>query len=335
MKLSRRTLQILTLTLLAIIAVGIPTLRRIAPTDSPTGGHLILRAMSPAIRVIGWLDERVTGVFTGIHSLATAHRRAEQLEEQAAELRRELSELQEAMRDMGEWPALVAMAESVGFETVAVRVIARSPSATHRTVIIDAGTDEGVVIGVPIVNSHGLVGTVSEAAPHTAVVRLVMGENIHVTARVTDGSYPGVIVGTGEYGRLEFIPEDQGGHFREGMEVVTAGLENSIYPPGIPIGTITEVINTPSGLRQANVQPTVDFRRLNQLLAVVGRPHRIRPLEGRDLMGPEELTVAESASLEFGSASPELVAGEMASFEIEAASPGALITDTVSEEVAP
>jgi rod shape-determining protein MreC len=55
----------------------------------------------------------------------------------------------------------------------------------------------------------------------------------------------------------------------EGVE--TAGYQNGLYPPGIPVGTVASVEATPGALTESvTVHPAVDFSTLDVVLVVLG-----------------------------------------------------------------
>jgi rod shape-determining protein MreC len=53
--------------------------------------------------------------------------------------------------------------------------------------------------------------------------------------------------------------------------VETAGYQNGLYPPGVPIGTVSLVQHTPGELTEnVFVHPYVDFSTLDYVLVVLG-----------------------------------------------------------------
>ncbi|MBN1475299.1 rod shape-determining protein MreC [Candidatus Sumerlaeota bacterium] len=320
MRISRRTRRTLLLIILVLVAVGIVAGRRLAPSQSPASSGLMLNVMSPALRAVAWVDRTVAGVFQGVISLFTARGEVERLTEENAELRREIAALSHALRRLGELPGLTAAAEALTLPTVAVEVLSRQGTV----LLINAGSDEGVRAGSPVVAPRGLVGTVIETAPHIAMVRLMTEENVSITALIASGERPGLIHGRGALRPLSFLPEDQGFPLHVGQEIITAGHEGSLYPPGIPIGVISEIGATERGLLRAMVEPHADLRRLSGLLVVIGPPPRLRALDGRALLPPVEPLVtspevtalaataemtALPATAEALAASPEVTAG--------------------------
>jgi rod shape-determining protein MreC len=264
------------------------------------------------------IDRRVSALFEGTLGLVTAQRRARRLEAENAELRREIGALRMAMRRLGRWPAMVAAAETLSTPAVAVEILTRGPLLSNPVLVIDAGEEEGIGEGLPVMAPAGLVGRVIGTSAHDSQVRLIIAENISVTALLGSGEQTGVVTGLGRDDRLEFIPQDQGMEITIGASVLTAGLEGSLFPSGLLIGQVSEVGTTDRGLRRAFVRPAADFRHLDDLLVLIGPPPRLRPLEARRLLTPPPGFTEPAAVVR---ASPEVTA-EPFSFEVTSSRTG-------------
>lgn len=316
MNLSRRTRQILILSALTAIAVGIVVARRLQPAIAPAGSAPVLRVMSPAIRLVNWVDGGVSGALAGLLGLIDARSEAERLQGENDRLRREVAALSEALRRSGRWPALAAAAEALALPTAAGDVIAVGPHPDYPTLLLDIGQKEGAVVGAPVLAAAGLAGRVIESTEHQAAVRLLPARDLWVTAVLASNEALGVVRGLGGSDHLQFVPEDQGIHLMPGQQILTAGREESPWPRGIPIGVIVETGVNRRGVRHALVTPAVDMHRLQEVLIVLGPSPRHRPLEGRRLA--ESLAVTpEPTSAETELESVEL---EMASEELSAVS---------------
>ena len=77
-----------------------------------------------------------------------------------------IAELAEAARENGELRQLLGIAEALDMELLPVRITSRDPSNFTWEAGVDAGTDDGVRVGMPVVaNANGagaLAGTVVE-----------------------------------------------------------------------------------------------------------------------------------------------------------------------------
>ena len=57
-------------------------------------------------------------------------------------------------------------------ESVAARVVAKNITGMNKTIIIDAGTKQGIVKGMPVLSTDGLVGKISECGLYYSKVIL-------------------------------------------------------------------------------------------------------------------------------------------------------------------
>jgi rod shape-determining protein MreC len=196
------------------------------------------RALKPARDLVNWFQETFE-----------ARGDREELEDEVADLRDQLAEQQTTARQSEELGKLDKLTGGGlvpdGQETVTARVVGRSPSVWYSTVTIDKGTSAGVRVDDPVVAADGLAGKVTSATNGTAQVTLITDSTSSVTARVLPEGATGVVepnVGEPEDLQLNFVQE--GEEISEGEMVVTAGFSTgdlgSIFPPGIPIGRVTE-----------------------------------------------------------------------------------------------
>lgn len=173
--------------------------------------------------------------------------------DRAANIEREYKELLDLqnLQFVGDVPAVTA------------RVVSDSPSNFEFTVVIDKGTDDGVDKGMPVVAGEGLVGRVSEASRERAVVLLVTDADARVGVKLSTSGDIGVARGRGNRQPLTVDLIDPATDIRKGEIVVTSGLQQSVFPPGIPVGRVVSA-HTPSGALQQTVllRPVVDLRRL-------------------------------------------------------------------------
>lgn len=151
--------------------------------------------------------------------------------------------------------------------SLTARVIAIQPSAYFHTLILGSGRSQGVQPRMVAVTDKGLVGLVYLVTQHTAHVLLITDPNASVGGRIqrTDSRVVGVCQGRGENEiLLTFLPKDA--DVRVGDVVITSGL-GGVFPAGIPIGAVEEVIEQrQSGMREARVKPFVEAARVEEVL---------------------------------------------------------------------
>jgi rod shape-determining protein MreC len=169
---------------------------------------------------------------------------------------------------------LDATGRALPFKTVAAPVIARDPSGLLKTVVIGAGTDQGVRVDQVVLSEQGVVGRVSEVGSNYAKIVLITDSGSSVSALVQTSRASGIV--RGQYGDtlvMEWILQSD--PVKPGDVVVTAGLGlgtelRSLYPKGLVIGTVVDVTKAEvSAYQRAVVAPAVDLRKLENVLIII------------------------------------------------------------------
>jgi rod shape-determining protein MreC len=146
---------------------------------------------------------------------------------------------------------------------VRARVVSAGASNFELTVEIDRGTNHGVAKGMPVVSGAGLVGRVVEASRTRATVLLLTDNTFSVGVRLSTSGDVGVADGTGGRKPLNVRLIDTATKVDKGEVVVTSGLQQSVFPPGIPVGKVLSAHTPPAALQQVvTIAPVVDLRRL-------------------------------------------------------------------------
>ena len=229
-----------------------------------------------------WLSSR----FVALQDFLTAPRDVASLRQRNAELEAEVSELQaqviQLQQQVGETDILAAL---VDFSLAhsentykAAAVIGRDPSPFLHYIIINAGSNDGILRGMPVVTDQGLIGRVDAVIADAARVQLITDPASKVNVRLQNAETEASLVGsvTGDV-TLDLIPQDI--NVQPGDLVLTSGLGGG-YPPDLIIGQVVNVRSRDFDLfQQATVQPVVDFNRLQIVLVIVNfKPVDIVPL---------------------------------------------------------
>ncbi|HEV2250651.1 MAG TPA: rod shape-determining protein MreC [Candidatus Limnocylindria bacterium] len=169
---------------------------------------------------------------------------------------------------------LDAAQRALPYRTVTAPVIARDPSGVLKTIVIGAGTDQGLRVDQVVLSAQGVVGRVSEAGSNYAKVLLITDSASSVSALVQTSRASGIV--RGQYGDtlvMEWILQSD--PVKPGDVIVTAGLGlgnelRSLYPKGLVIGTVVDVTKAEvSAYQRAVVAPAVDLRKLENVLVIV------------------------------------------------------------------
>jgi rod shape-determining protein MreC len=116
------------------------------------------------------------------------------------------------------------------------RVIASSGGAYARSVIVNAGRENGVMRGQAAITGEGLVGRVSEAGDRAARVLLITDLNSRVPVIAEGSRQRAVLAGdNSERPSLRYVAA--GAAMRIGDRIVTSG-QGGVFPPGLPVGVV-------------------------------------------------------------------------------------------------
>ncbi len=168
---------------------------------------------------------------------------------------------------------LLALQRTVPFESTPAPVIARDPTGVLHSIVLGAGTDDGVKVGHVVLSDQGLVGRVSEVGTNYSKVLLVTDSSSVVSALVQGSRATGIVRGQfGDSLIMDWLLQTE--PVKEGDVVITAGLAlgdglRSLYPKGLVIGRIAQIKTADAAAyNRAIVTPAVDLRRLEHVLVV-------------------------------------------------------------------
>ena len=127
-----------------------------------------------------------------------------------------------------------------GFNYIPATIIKSSSNTQHNYLIIDKGSEDGVVRNSGIITSNGVIGIVDAVSPHYSYAISSLNTELFISARLGESGAVGPLAwdGTSSDGAiLKEIPLQF--NFEPGDTVYTSGY-SSIFPPDIPIGVAGE-----------------------------------------------------------------------------------------------
>jgi len=240
------------------------------------------RFSQAVVAVQTWVSTRYLAIvdfLTVPRDVASLRQRNAELEAEVARLQSQVIDLQQSVTETEILSALVDFARANPVYTYkAAAVIGRDPSPFLRYVIINVGSNDGVLPGMPVVTDKGLVGRVDAVIAEAARVQLITDSASAVNIRLQTSDTEAMLTGsiTGNLA-LNMIPQDA--LVQIGDVVLTSGLGGG-YPPNILVGQVVNIRKLDSELFQtAGIQPNVDFNRLQFLLVITNfKPVDITPL---------------------------------------------------------
>ncbi|ADU48716.1 rod shape-determining protein MreC [Intrasporangium calvum] len=170
-----------------------------------------------------------------------------QLSAENAELRAEADRLSRQLHVQSQLEELVGAGVVKGRTAVIGQVVASEVSAVGgRSLTLDVGSHDGVVVDSTVVSAAGLVGRVVAVAPWTCDVQLLGAAQSVVAVRVGErgllGTVAPVPVGGGDDSTQLALTLAQPGNPHVGDRVTTLGsVGGRPYAPGITLGRVVSV----------------------------------------------------------------------------------------------
>lgn len=215
------------------------------------------------LKVTSPIDGAFTSVFRPVATFLSDAGSLNDLRDENARLRVEnedlknkIVSLQQDAERVKELEEALKITQGAGGDTrLAASIVHRDSSAFSDVVSINRGSSSGVKPGMVVLSAQGsLIGTVTKAFDDQSFVRLITDSKSKVNAQVFESKAEGSLRGNpGRTLTLDLAQAD----IKVGDRVVTSGLGGN-YPPGVPIGVVSEVSGTTQDLfRKVKVEPVV------------------------------------------------------------------------------
>jgi rod shape-determining protein MreC len=235
--------------------------------------RIVTVVLAPVEYAASRVGYAVQGAGTSAAELMSVYRHNQALREENERLRKEIIDNTEIVAENARLKALLDYRKGAPqFDTVVATVIARDPAAWTNVIVINRGTAQGVNKDMAVVTPRGLVGSVVQAYSNTAKVQLILDPRSAVGCLVQrpESRVAAIVEGNAAKPlspRMVNIARDA--DIIKGDKVITSGL-GGIYPKGILVGEVTDVVNEEGGLlKYAVLKPAADFDRLEEVAVVV------------------------------------------------------------------
>ncbi len=152
---------------------------------------------------------------------------------------------------------------------VSAKVVNNQLDRVKNYITINKGESDGVEPGMAVISPLGAIGKVKNVSSNFSVVTSILHIDYMISAMLKNSNYFGSVQWDGrdpQFTKLNYIPRHV--KLNVGDTVVTTGF-NAIFPEGIIIGTVSEVVLSPEALTyDITVALSQDFRKLSYVSVV-------------------------------------------------------------------
>ena len=155
------------------------------------------------------------------------------------------------------------------FKQIPAKVVSHSLKDVNNLMTIDKGSADGVRKDMGVVSGTGVVGIVYLVSPHYAVVIPLLNAKSNVSCKIENRDYFGFLNWRGGSTNQAFLDDiPRHARFKLHENIVTSGY-SSVFPPGILVGKILHVYNSPDGASyRLCVQLATDFSTLRDVSVI-------------------------------------------------------------------
>lgn len=244
------------------------------------GGLDTIRTTS--ITVLSYMEQPLSHV----RVYRTALQTNQELHEQNIRLQDELSRLRSVEQENRELRRLLDFEQETEHDLKPVRVISKNLTGINNSITVNAGSSDGINVGMPLVNADGLIGRVVLTSNDYSLIMPFTNPLFRVSAQLQETRDHGIVSWHTERHNeliMEYVPQTV--EVDTGSVVETSGHGNQ-FPPNIPIGEVTRVESmTGRDTHRIHVRPFASLHRLAEAYI-----NRYEPVEQVDrlLMEYEE-----------------------------------------------
>jgi len=236
-------------------------------------------AVATALTPVHWVINAPEGVLDWTESSIKSR---DELQEENATLKSRLLILEAKSQRLSSVTAEVNRlrellnASSIVDDSILVsEIIGVNPDPYLHEVIVNKGSEQGIFVGQPVLDSQGLVGQVTKVTPLASRVLLISDHNHAVPIQINRNGSRGILMGIGVLDKLELANVPDTADIREGDLLVSSGLGGR-FPPGYPVAKVSSIVHDPGEpFAKIEAVPLAELNRSRHILMVFRRPEPI------------------------------------------------------------
>ena len=191
----------------------------------------------------------------GIESFGSTHNLKQELEitkGQLEQYRKVLQDFNELYNENSNLKKMLDLKQNLSYESVTASIVARNPQNVYDIIVLNKGGSSGIKNNMPVISySNGkrvLVGKIIEIAPFHSKVLTVNNPKFSINGVTMKDRLTCIVNGSNgdiSTAKIDYLPK-QYNFYENGLDFVYTSGDSLIFPKGIEIGKIIEVIKTPN-----------------------------------------------------------------------------------------
>jgi len=232
--------------------------------------NTVNKLVMPIQNGLVYLKNKIAGNNNFFENIDNLKQENKELKEQQKALELKLSELEVIKAENETLRAYANLTDKyTEYKTVPAYIISKDISNLSSTFVINAGTNDGVYSNMAVISADGIVGHTISVTAETAKVQPIIDPSSSVSG-VMNISHDNLMVKglVNETIKLKAVYIGAEANLVLNDVVQTSGL-GGIYPKGLKIGTLKEIVESENITeRYAIIETAVDFSKLETVLVI-------------------------------------------------------------------
>lgn len=180
----------------------------------------------------------------------------------------ELLRLEALNEENNQLRRLLDAQERLPRKSVFAEIIYAARDPFSRKVVIDKGSQNGILPGQPVIDDVGVIGQVTRVYLLMSEVTLLSDKNQAIPLQVLRNGLRAVAYGGAEGGMLDLRFMAANADIKNGDVLVTSGIDGT-YPPGLPVATVARIERDAAyAFARITLAPTAGTDRYRQVLVL-------------------------------------------------------------------
>jgi len=213
--------------------------------------------------------EGVRSIFRGREDLAQT---VDTLKAEQLQMQSQLQKLESLEAENERLRQLLGASRRVAERVMAAELLEVSSAPFSRKIMIGRGKQDGVYVRQPVIDAYGIMGQVTQVAPHISRATLITDPGHAIPVLVSRNGLRAIAFGTGEADNLAIRYLTPGADIREGDLLVTSGMGGT-FPPRYPVARVEKIISDPNeAFINIKAKPAAQLNSSKQVLLIWYKP---------------------------------------------------------------
>lgn len=152
----------------------------------------------------------------------------------------ELLQLEALQEENNQLRRVLEAQERLPRRSVFAEILYAARDPFSRKVVIDKGSQNGIMAGEPVIDDVGVIGQVTRVYLLMSEVTLLSDKNQAIPLQVLRNGLRAVAYGGADGGMLDLRFMAANADIKNGDVLVTSGIDGT-YPPGLPVATVARI----------------------------------------------------------------------------------------------